>query len=207
MTRISKIGQPRAVQISKNKRIDNIKRYNENPKLCKQCGTPIPYDKKQWNTFCNTSCAGIYNNFHGKIGNKTNPNIRRCTSCNKKITSIDTTLTLCFKCGKEDRILKQVKEIEERMLSQFEVKLRGAEIKLYLIHTRGYQCEKCHITEWNNSYIQLAGHHIDGNYLHNHPSNLKLLCPNCHSQTDTYCSKNRPKNKRKLYKRRKDKGL
>lgn len=41
-------------------------------------------------------------------------------------------------------------------------------------------------------------HHIDGNYKNNNLSNLQLLCPNCHSQTDNYCG-NANKNKKKYY--------
>jgi hypothetical protein len=52
-------------------------------------------------------------------------------------------------------------------------------------------CEVCGINEWNNKPISLQLDHIDGNS-HNHIlSNLRLICPNCHSQTDTYCGKNR----------------
>lgn len=32
--------------------------------------------------------------------------------------------------------------------------------------------------------------HIDGNRQNNNRENLRLLCPNCHSQTETYCGKN-----------------
>ena len=33
--------------------------------------------------------------------------------------------------------------------------------------------------------------HIDGRGWDNRPENLRFLCPNCHAQTDTFCSKNR----------------
>ena len=33
-------------------------------------------------------------------------------------------------------------------------------------------------------------HHIDGNNKNDDLKNLRLLCPNCHSQTDTWCGKN-----------------
>lgn len=39
--------------------------------------------------------------------------------------------------------------------------------------------------------IPLELEHKDGNHRNNTPSNVCLLCPNCHSQTDTYGSKNR----------------
>lgn len=54
-----------------------------------------------------------------------------------------------------------------------------------------YKCLQCGISEWNNITIELHLDHIDGD-CHNHMlSNLRLLCPNCHSQTETYCGKNK----------------
>jgi len=52
-------------------------------------------------------------------------------------------------------------------------------------------CGICNISDWLNKHISLELHHIDGNR-HNHfLGNLKLLCPNCHSQTDTFRAKNK----------------
>ena len=53
-----------------------------------------------------------------------------------------------------------------------------------------YQCECCGISSWNGKPINLELHHIDGNRFNHVISNLQLLCPNCHSQTDTFRSKN-----------------
>jgi hypothetical protein len=54
-------------------------------------------------------------------------------------------------------------------------------------------CSICSITFWNKKSINLELDHIDGNRINHLLSNLRLLCPNCHSQTDTYRSKNRAK--------------
>lgn len=51
-------------------------------------------------------------------------------------------------------------------------------------------CELCGITNWNNKPIICHLHHIDGNHYNNSIENLQMLCPNCHSQTETYMSKN-----------------
>lgn len=62
--------------------------------------------------------------------------------------------------------------------------------KKYLQESRGEGCEICGITSWNDKPIVLECDHIDGNHLNNRPENLRMICPNCHSQTDTYKNKN-----------------
>jgi len=53
------------------------------------------------------------------------------------------------------------------------------------------KCEICDITEWNDKPLNMQLDHIDGNP-HNHIlTNLRMTCPNCHSQTPTYCGKNK----------------
>ena len=52
-------------------------------------------------------------------------------------------------------------------------------------------CAICDLSTWNNKQINLELDHIDGNRVNHEFNNLRLLCPNCHSQTDTYRSKNR----------------
>jgi Zn finger protein HypA/HybF involved in hydrogenase expression len=54
-----------------------------------------------------------------------------------------------------------------------------------------YKCTKCGISKWNDSYISLHLDHINGINNDHSISNLRLLCPNCHSQTDTYAGKNK----------------
>jgi len=49
-------------------------------------------------------------------------------------------------------------------------------------------CSKCGNTgTWNGEQLVLQLDHIDGNSRNNLKENLRLLCPNCHSQTKTYC--------------------
>lgn len=63
---------------------------------------------------------------------------------------------------------------------------------LYLLKIgREYKCETCGLGDaWNNKKITLQVDHINGVSYDHRPENLRFLCPNCHSQTDTFCWKN-----------------
>lgn len=64
-------------------------------------------------------------------------------------------------------------------------------LKLILIRdgVKTHQCEICGITEWNNKPAPIELDHIDGQHLNNKLENLRIICPNCHSQTDTNSGK------------------
>ena len=54
-----------------------------------------------------------------------------------------------------------------------------------------YECSHCGINSWCGEKIVLHVDHIDGNFSNNVLSNLRFLCPNCHSQKPTYSRKKR----------------
>tara|TARA_R110000782_G_C14551666_1_gene385044 strand:- start:64 stop:516 length:453 start_codon:yes stop_codon:yes gene_type:complete len=53
------------------------------------------------------------------------------------------------------------------------------------------ECEVCELSEWNGKPISCHLDHINGINNDHRLENLRMICPNCHSQTDTYCGKNK----------------
>lgn len=67
--------------------------------------------------------------------------------------------------------------------------------RLFKEGLKEYRCEKCGISEWMGENISLQIHHINGIHNDNRIENIQILCPNCHSQTETYSGKNANKEK------------
>lgn len=57
-----------------------------------------------------------------------------------------------------------------------------------------YRCMECGIEDWCGKPISLHLDHINGTNDDNRLHNLRLLCPNCHSQTPSYAGRNARKN-------------
>jgi 5-methylcytosine-specific restriction endonuclease McrA len=55
------------------------------------------------------------------------------------------------------------------------------------------KCARCGIMEWLGQPLSLELHHVNGVNSDHRLENLQLLCPNCHSQTDTYGGRNAKK--------------
>jgi RNA polymerase subunit RPABC4/transcription elongation factor Spt4 len=59
-----------------------------------------------------------------------------------------------------------------------------------------YKCSSCGIAEWQGNPLSLHLDHINGVNNDHRLENLRLLCPNCHSQTSTYAGRNKPRKKK-----------
>lgn len=60
-----------------------------------------------------------------------------------------------------------------------------------------YKCVICGISDWLGNNLTLHLDHINGVNNDHRLENLRFLCPNCHSQTNTYTGRNKPKAEKK----------
>lgn len=66
-------------------------------------------------------------------------------------------------------------------------------LRRYFFEKYDNKCQKCGWGEVNEhtGLVPLQIHHIDGNCKNNKEENLQLLCPNCHSLTENFGSRNK----------------
>lgn len=149
--------------------------YYNNPNRCKQCNKILEYRNKS-NKFCNHTCSAKYTNKR----RKSRLVYIKCLNCGKNTANLRFCSTTCHK---EFKFKQASKDIEAGF------KVSKHILKKYLI-AKDDRCSICGITEWNCKPLTLDLDHIDGNSDNDSLDNVRLLCPNCHSQTDTYKGKN-----------------
>lgn len=142
--------------------------------FCKNTFTARHKDYK----FCGHSCSASYNN--PRKASK----FKNCIECGKKLSKAG--VTLCHPCYTLLRKMKRAQDWKEGILTVTNPQVTR---RLFLEFVE-YRCSNCSLSSWNNKPITLDLDHIDGDSSNNTFENLRFLCPNCHSQTDTYKAKN-----------------
>jgi Zn finger protein HypA/HybF involved in hydrogenase expression len=71
-------------------------------------------------------------------------------------------------------------------------------LKKRIVLEQVQKCNHCGIYEWNGKPIVLELEHKDGNHSNNERENLEAICPNCHSQTNTWRGRNKTNKRLKI---------
>jgi predicted RNA-binding Zn-ribbon protein involved in translation (DUF1610 family) len=154
--------------------------YNQNPKICQVCKIAIPYEKRT-NKYCTRTCAISIINSQStrKINNKL------CLNCNSVIKDPNPKLKHCsIDCHNISKNSLTLQMITDGVCN-------ANRLKKYILKLYGNKCmdPEC---RWKQDErpINVELDHIDGNSENNTLDNVRLLCPNCHSLTSTYKSRN-----------------
>lgn len=79
-----------------------------------------------------------------------------------------------------------VKKREHRIDNLDFNELTHKEKRIKILREQEFKCDMCHNDMWNGVPITLELDHINGERRNETRDNLRFVCPNCHSQTDTY---------------------
>ena len=154
--------------------------------ICKKCNVEFE-PKKGYLNYCSNKCK-----FHRDFSEESN---RKKSIASKKqweINGISKNLNWNKINGNEDKI----KKVLETWKNKLKVRIDNGEpiwrgtFKKYLIEEHGHKCMICETNEWMGKFLNLELDHIDGNKNNNKLENLRILCPNYHSQTDTWRYRN-----------------
>lgn len=127
-----------------------------------------------------------------KIIYKPNKSSRTCTGCDTQISYYNKS-GMCPKCLKEKQDKEQIDKWLQTGDTGYSISstIRGC-IRKYIYDEQNGKCAICNMDDiWNGKKINFILDHIDGNAANNDRSNMRLICPNCDSQLDTYKSKNK----------------
>ena len=182
-------------------RVAALEAYKENPVKCRCCGAPIavkdheqPSDVRYERKFCGSSCAAKFN----KNRKKDHP---ECLSCRSTLTA--HRKTYCDNVCQQDH---RFQIFVGGWLNGVSVGITpgGQVVKhvyRYFREKLGNKCQRCGWSQVNEhtGVVPLQLHHIDGDHSKNGPSDLEILCPNCHSLTGTWGSRNKGRGRLERY--------
>lgn len=131
-------------------------------KVCEQCHDEFEAERKE-RMFCSLKCSSLSHKRHFTIRQKH-----------------DTLIQLWLDNKHSGHWIGKNNELHPA-------------IREWLKQRSGEKCELCGWAEVNKytGKIPLQVHHIDGDSKNCRPENLQYICPNCHSLTKNYGSRNK----------------
>lgn len=169
-------------------------------RICKNC----PNETKN-PVFCSRSCAATFNNTKFPKRRSLRTIHYNCVDCNKQTKN--TSSPRCWTCYQDKKSILRKNKIQDWIngtwnAAGFKNKYQlSTIIHDYLIQQSEGICSKCgfdKIHPVDNKTI-LEVNHIDGNPYNHSPTNLEVICPNCHALTPNYRARNTGKGRPTRY--------
>lgn len=178
---------------------------------CSSCGVTFErkrfFPSKSGHYFCSPECqqkeqrvGGLLQVKHYGVSERYSSREDQCLYCGSDLVHGKNPKKYCNReCynkflakKKQDRHNKQIQSwLNGTWDGAYSSGVLSKEVRQYLRneHTECQICGQPNV--WNGKLLTLQIDHVDGDYLNNDPDNLKVLCPNCHTQTPTYGAKNK----------------
>lgn len=134
----------------------------------------------------------------------------------QRIRKKTTSVNHCLNCGKEIKSKRKYCSIncfnDKKRNFNYEYFINNPEkynyggyvpvsYKDFFMGEQNYKCAVCGCEPfWNGKVLVFVIDHIDGDASNNSRENIRMICPNCDSQTDTFKSKNKFSTRRNYWK-------
>ena len=123
-----------------------------------------------------------------------NRKIYTCLNCGKEFKKKDgySNKFCCSKCGLEYKHKQRYNDFLDNPGKYARANYTAKPFKDDILQEQNCKCAICGMEPtWNGKKLVFILDHIDGHASHNYRDNLRMICPNCDSQLDTYKSKNK----------------
>lgn len=170
----------------------NEEEYIKNPKHCEQCNEIISYElmrKDKNRKFCSHSCSASSSNKRRRV-------MKKCLYCEKEILKSREKRNNIF-CNQECSFKYKKEKYVSDWLNTGELPIKKGSkvpqpIREYILKEQNNKCAICEIEPiWNDKPLLFVADHINGNSSDCSRDNIRLICHNCDSQTETYKGRNK----------------
>jgi len=159
-------------------------------KLCKKCGNEFKPIKGLIN-YCSLECRNS-RDWTEEDKKKKSLSAKNSEKLKKQLNSIRIEEVY-------DKIVKTKKEkhIKQILKSNYE-DLSFESLRFRILYEQENKCNNCGLDKWLDKDIILELDHKDGNNKNNVRDNLEMICPNCHSLTQTWRGRNKKERRHRV---------
>jgi Zn finger protein HypA/HybF involved in hydrogenase expression len=140
--------------------------------------------------FCSRSCSAKVNNRGVRRHGESSRGLSNCVNCGSELKPRQTKFCKpsCQKELQRSELIAEWLKTGTAIVSS----RKSHYIRQYILEEQNHTCAICPTgVKWFGKGLTLILDHIDGNSENSARSNLRLICPNCDSQLDTYKAKNK----------------